>query len=157
MSMATLAVIVLVFIVLSGIMAAVDAAILSVTRPEVHELLLHGERGANALRLVKEDLTRGVIVIVIATNAVNVLGPIVASQFALHELGPRSLPMLTAVLTVGSILFAEIIPKALGNRYAPEIGRIAAPVLRLSQHILFPFVLCFEWISRGFTKGTLRW
>ena len=45
------------------------------------------------------------------------------------------------MLTLGSIVFSEIIPKAIGTRYAPAISRLAAPAIRSLQFILHPVVV----------------
>ena len=77
---------IVVFLGLSGLMAAIDAAVLSVTRPEVDELILQRKWGARRLRRVKEQITQSVVVIVILTNTINVLGPILVSQCAVAKL-----------------------------------------------------------------------
>lgn len=142
------------FILLSGLMAAVDAALLSVTTPEIEELIHDGKTGAVRLRTVKQHLTRAVVVIVILTNTINVLGPILVSREAFARFGPESLGIVTAVLTLGTILFSEIIPKAIGTHYAPLIGRMAAAPLMGIGLVLTPLVLPLAWLSRLFTRGT---
>ena len=154
--MATLTLIIAAYLILSGVMAAVDAALLSITGPEVHELVLHRKRGSKALKTVKEELTRAMIVVVIVTNTVNVLGPIVVGQQTVATFGIAALGVVTAILTLGTIVVSEIVPKAVGTRYAPEIGRIAAvPILAL-QLILYPIVMSLEWLSRLFARGRRR-
>lgn len=142
------------FILLSGLMAAVDAAVLSVTRPEIEEMVEQGWWGAKPLRLVKQRLTRAVVVIVIFTNTINVLGPILVSRKAFDMYGTGVLGTITVVLTLGTILFSEIIPKSLGSHYAPLISRMAALPLQAAVFLLYPLVVTLEWISRMFTVGT---
>lgn len=146
----------LLFLALSGLMAAVDAAVLSVTRPEVAELVLHRRRGSRQLWELKQQLTRAVVVIVIVTNTINILGPIVVSHLAYEEYGGRSLVIVTVVLSFGTIIFSEIIPKALGAHYAPTISRWVAPVIRGLQFALYPLVLVLERLSAMFTFGARR-
>ena len=43
---------------LSGLMAAVDAAVLSVTRPEIEVLIQGSKWGSRRLSLVKQEITR---------------------------------------------------------------------------------------------------
>ena len=145
-----------VFIVLSGLMAAVDAAVLSVTSPEVHELVLQRRRGAQALRAIKGELTRAVVVIVVLTNAINVLGPIIVSRQAVDVYGAHVLVVVMVALTLGTIVFSEIIPKAIGARYAPGISRIAASPIRMLQRMMLPLVLSLEWLSSLFASGSRR-
>lgn len=154
--MTILILLIVTFVALSGLMAAVDAALLSVTMPEVHELVLKEKRGAQALRSLKSKLTRAVVVIVILTNTINVLGPIVVSQHAVSTFGHGVLGVVTVVLAIGTIVFSEIIPKAVGTHYAPTIGRLAAFPVRVLQTLFYPLVFVLEGLSRFFTSGQRR-
>ncbi len=145
---------VVVFLALSGLMAAVDAAVLSVTRPEIDVMMQKSQWGSRRLSVVKHEITRSVVVIVIATNTINVLGPILVSRQAFDTLGDSSIVIITAILTVGTIVFSEIVPKALGTHYAPLIARISAPFILMGRTVLYPLVVVFSWLSSQFTKGT---
>ena len=81
--MAGLALYIVVFIALSGLMAMMDAAVLSVSRGEVEEMVLKKKWGAIALRAIQERLTRAVVIIVLITNTINILGPILAGKKAI--------------------------------------------------------------------------
>lgn len=152
--MTTLILYALVFLLLSGLMAAADAAVLSVTRPEIEELIHHGRSGARHLRDVKQHLARSVVVIVILTNTINVLGPIVVSHAAVNRFGPEALVAVTATLTIGTIVFSEILPKAIGAHYAPLLGRLAARPLQVVGFAMAPLVTGLAWLSGRFTQGT---
>ena len=145
-----------IFLALSGIMAAVDAAVLSVTRPEIEVLVQNRKTGANKLRTIKHEFARTVVVIVIATNTINVLGPVLVSQLASESYGHRGIAVITVVLTLGTIAFSEIIPKAIGSHYAPLIARFSAPAIVVGRLVLYPLVVVFEWLSKLFTRGTRR-
>ena len=132
-------------------MAAIDAALLSITRPEVYELAQQGKQGARALVAVRDQRTRAMIVIV--TNSVNVLGPVLISQQTVARFGVGALTAVTVVLTLGTIIASEIIPKAIGTRYAPLISRLAAVPIQLLQWVLAPIVISLEWLSQLFASG----
>ena len=135
------------FILFSGLMATVEAAILSVTRPEIDELQRTGKPGAHQLLVIKEKLARSLAVLVIITNLINVAGPIVVSQLAVQSLGPESLVPLTLLLAVGTIVFSEVIPKSLGAHYAPTTARLAAPAIRILGAFLYPLTASLAWLS----------
>ncbi len=113
--MVVLAVLVIAFLALSGLAAAVDAAVLSVSRPEVEVLVEQRKSGARRLRSVKQQLTQSVVVIVIVTNTINVLGPILVSREAQTLYGVEGIAAITVVLALGTMVFSEIIPKSLGR------------------------------------------
>lgn len=145
---------ILAFLALSGLMAAVDAALLSVTRPEIEVLIQNEKWGSRRLSQAKQEIARSVVVIVILTNTINVLGPILVSQRAFDLFGTEGIAVITVVLTLGTIIFSEIVPKALGAHYAPLIARISAPAILLGRYLLYPLVVAFAWLSSQFTKGT---
>ncbi|WP_161604628.1 CNNM domain-containing protein [Roseiconus nitratireducens] len=152
--MLLLLLLIIAFLALSGLMAAVDAAVLSVTRPEIDVLVRDGRWGARRLSRVKREIVKSVVVIVILTNTINVLGPILVSQEAYSLYGAKSVAAITVVLTFGTIVFSEIIPKALGAHYAPRIARLAAPGILAGRYLMYPLVIVFAWLSEQFTRGT---
>ncbi|GAB4158006.1 MAG: hemolysin family protein [Planctomycetaceae bacterium] len=141
------------FIALSGLMAAVDAALLSVTQPEIDELIHRGKPGATQLKQAKRELTRSVAVIVILTNLINVLGPILVSQQAFDIYGPTAFLPITIILTLGTIVFSEVIPKALGAHYAPRIARWSAPAIRFFGLVMYPLGVALAWLSDKMMHG----
>ncbi|UUO07504.1 hemolysin family protein [Blastopirellula sp. J2-11] len=141
------------FILLSGVAALVDAAILSVSRSEVEEMVMKKLPGAIPLQAVKNRVTRAVVVVVILTNTINVLGPVLAGSKAVELYGDTVIGIVTAILTFGTIIFSEIIPKSLATHYAPLISRIAAPPILALIYVLYPIVLPLDWLSRQFQSG----
>ena len=59
---------VIVFVLLSGLMALIEAAILSISRGEIEELVLHKVWGARTLRAITQQLPRTVVVLVLFTG-----------------------------------------------------------------------------------------
>ncbi len=151
--MLSLVVLIFFFVVCSGVMAMVDAALLSVTYAEAEEMVIQGLWGARALRTLVRRLTRPVIVIVIATSFVNILGPILIGQEAVALFGSTVIGIITAVLAVLTILFSEIIPKAIGTHYAPTVARWVAPLVLSIIIALYPLILALEALVSLFKVG----
>ena len=141
------------FILVSGFFAMIDAAILSVGPAEIEEMIAKKCRGAVALKKLLKHTTRAIIVIVILTNVTNILGPILAGRKAEALFGSSAIGFITAILTFTTIIFSEIIPKALGAHHAPSISRIAAPFLRILIIVLFPIVWLLEALAHVFKSG----
>lgn len=144
---------VVVFLFLSGLLAMVDAAALSVTHAECEELVLQKKPGALWLRRVKQNITQAVVVIVMVTNTINILGPILVGQIAVEQYDSSVIGVITAVLTFGTIIFSEIIPKSLGTHYAPVIARYSAPAIVWLSWGLYPLVFLLEKIAAFFQRG----
>ncbi len=147
---------IILFLALSGMMAAIDAAVLSVSRPEVEVLVQGGKWGARRLRRVKQEITQSLVVIVIITNTINVLGPILVSRQAFNLQGGQGIALVTVVLAMGTIIFSEIVPKSLGAHYSPLIARASAPAILVLRLLLYPLVIALSWLTRLFTKGTRK-
>ncbi len=141
------------FILLSGLLAFVDAAILSVTRAEAEELVSRKAWGATSLKAVNRRITRAVIVLVIFTNVINILGPILVGQIAVELYGSTVIGVVTAILTFATIVFSEVIPKSLGAHYAPFVGRMVAPFILGAAYVLFPVVWLLEKLVNLFKEG----
>ncbi len=146
-------ILILIFVALSGLLAMVDAAILSVTQAEAEEAAARKLYGGAALSALLRGQMRAVIVLVILTNTVNILGPILIGVRATYLLGNQIIGFLTAVLTALTILFSEIIPKAVGTHHAPLVARYSAPVIYAATLLFHPIVLAIEWIVRPFRRG----
>ena len=151
--MLAIAIYILVFLFLSGLLAMVDAAALSVTHAETEELVLQQKPGALWLRRVKQNITQAVVVIVMVTNTINILGPILVGQKAVEIYDNSAIGVITAVLTFGTIIFSEIIPKSLGTHYAPLIARYSAPAIVGLSWALYPIVVVLERIAAFFQRG----
>jgi len=141
------------FLVLSGLLAMADAAILSVSYGEVEEMAVQKKWGAQPLKLVTRRLTRSVVVLVILTSIVNIAGPILVGERAVQVYGSSMIGIITAVLTFGTIILSEIIPKAIGTHYAPTVSRAVAPVILLIIYALFPLVIALEKLAGLFKVG----
>ena len=154
--MLEVAIYILIFVALSGLMAMVDAAVLSVSRAEVEEMVHRNKPGAVALRAIVDRLPRAVVIIVLLTNTINILGPILAGKKAVEVYGDTVIGIVTAILTFATIIFSEIIPKSIGAFYAPIISRIAAPIVLALIYALYPIVVALAWVSRLFQSGERR-
>ena len=151
-----LVVFIVTFIVLSGLVAMIDAAVLSVSNAETEEMVVKKLWGSLPLQKITRRLTRALVVIVIVTNSINILGPILVGQSAVATYGPGAIGWVTVVLTLGTIVFSEIIPKSVGAHYAPQISRFASwPILALT-YALYPLVLSLDAFSQLFRKGKRR-
>ncbi|MDD5055397.1 MAG: hemolysin family protein [Candidatus Peribacteraceae bacterium] len=141
------------FVLVSGLFAMIDAAILSVNHAEVEVLIAKKRWGARSLRRLLRHSTRAIIVIVIFTNMTNILGPILVGLKSEALFGSHVIGIVTAVLTLLTIVFSEIIPKSIGSHHAPRIARLSAPFLRIATILLYPLVIVLERISLPFRSG----
>lgn len=151
--MSALVVTVLVVLIGSGLCSGSEAALLSVPEVRARQLAEEGSRSARALLAIKVDIARPISAIVVLNNVFNIVGSIMVGRVATVVFGPSWVGVVSGVLTFLIILFAEILPKTLGERYAWRVGLwIAVPVRGLTV-VLTPVVVLFETLMRPLTRG----
>ena len=145
----------LVLIVLCGsaICSSSEAALFSVSPIKVRQLAQSRNPSALALLAIREKMNRPIATLVILNNVFNIIGSIVIGSTAATLLGDTWLGLFSAFLTFLIIIFGEIIPKTLGERYAESLALlIAVPVTWLT--LLFtPLVWMMEKVTAPFTQG----
>ena len=144
-----------VLIVLAGsaLCAATETAILSVSRIRVRQLAQSKKPAALALFSIRQRINRPIATIVILNNIFNIVGSIVIGSLAAREWGDAQLGIFSAILTFLIIVFGEIVPKTLGERFAERIALILAMPVRFITVIFIPLVWLVERVTLPFTKG----
>jgi CBS domain containing-hemolysin-like protein len=151
--MLQLIVAVLIVLLASGFCSGSEAALLSIPVVKAQRLAQSGKSTALALLSIRDSMSRPIATIVILNNIANIVGSILVGGIATNVLGNRWLGLFSAILTFLVIIFSEIIPKTLGERYAERIALLVArPVLGLT-YLLSPLVWSIEKITVPITKG----
>jgi len=138
-------------LLLSGLTSMVEAAIFSVPLTRVHLAHDQKRRGSNRLRRIKTDIQRPVAALVILNNCINIGGSIFVGFLASEEFG-KNIAVFSAALTFLVIIFAEIIPKTIGERFCDGIALAAAPPLLVVTALLSPLIWIIEKITRPFAR-----
>ncbi len=137
----------------SAICSGSEAALFSVRLVKVRRMAQSKRPEALALLSIRERMNRPIATIVILNNIANIVGTIVVGFIAREVLGSQWLGLVSGILTFLVILFSEIIPKTLGDRYSDQIALvIARPVAGLTR-ILTPLIWCIEKITNPLTAG----
>ena len=151
--MLTLVIAIAVVLLSSAICSGSEAALFSVRLVKVRRLAQSKRPNALALLSIREQMNRPIATIVILNNIANIVGTIVVGFIATDVLGKQWLGVVSGILTFLVILFSEIIPKTLGERYSDQISLvIARPVAGLTR-ILTPLIWCIEKITNPLTAG----
>ncbi len=144
-----------VLIVLTGsaLCSSTEAALFSVPLVRVRQLGETRKPAALALLKIRQKMSRPIATIVILNNIANIVGSIVVGDIATQVLGSQWLGLVSGLLTFLVIIFAEIIPKTLGERYAEWIGLLVARPVLLLTRIFTPLVWCIEKLIAPITRG----
>lgn len=125
-----------------------EAALFSVPLSKAKALVARRKPGARALLAIKEDMSYPIGTVVIVNNIATIVGASALGIIAHQVFGEFGLSVFVAVFTLAVIIFAEIIPKTIGESYAAVIAPlVAVPVLWL-MHIIKPFLWLVSQISK---------
>lgn len=154
--MLTILCFVLLLLFLSGLTSMTEAAFFSVPLSRVHLAVEQKKRWATSLLRIKESLEQPIATIVILNNAINIAGSMLIGQMVATELGTDEdaklwLGVFSACMTFLVIIFAEIVPKTIGERFSESIALMASTPTLLLTRIFAPILWLIGWITQPFT------
>lgn len=147
-----------IFVVILGsaLCSSIETALFSVSTLRVRQLAQSNNPSAVALLAIRENMNRPIATVVILNNTFNIIGSIITGSVATQVLGSQWLGIFSAALTFLIIIFGEIIPKTLGERYCEAIAMLAAiPITGLSI-VFTPLVWVLENVTAPFSQGKKR-
>jgi len=135
----------------SFICSILEAVLLSTTRGHVAVLESRGSRTANHWLKFKDDPERPLTAILTLNTIAHTVGALgVGSQVESLDSGNYTMAIASALLTIGVLLFSEILPKTLGTLYWKQLCRPSAYVLQGLILILIWIVVPIEYLRRIF-------
>jgi CBS domain containing-hemolysin-like protein len=153
--MVDLVLLVIALLVTSGLTSMSEAALFSVSLSRIYLARNESRLGAKRLLAIKKNMQRPVSALVILNNIINIFGSIFVGGVARDVFDSSGAGAFAAVLTFLVIVFAEIVPKTIGERYGLSIALTAAPMLTALTRALWPVIWLTERITRPFS-GTSR-
>lgn len=152
--MTQLSISIVVLIFFSGILACIEAALFSVSPIKVNELAAAGSKSGKTLKKIKDNLQKPIAAIVILTNLVNIVGSIFVGGLAANHFGSQWVGLFSGILTFLIIIFAEIIPKNLGEFHCLKISTMIAIPVDILARVLTPAIFLIHFITRPFLPGS---
>lgn len=155
--MIQLAIVALLIITGSAICSGTEAALLSVPLLRVRQLTQNrSSPAAIALLSIRQHISRPLATVVVMNNIFNIVGSILIGRLAAAVFESAGLGIFSAIMTFGIIIFGEILPKTLGERYAEPIALLMAIPVRGLTVIFTPIIWLLEHITAPMTKGAKR-
>ncbi len=155
--MIQLSIVVLIILSGSAICSGSEAALLSVPLLRVRQLTQNRPSpGAIALLSIRQHISRPLATIVVLNNIFNIVGSIVVGRLAAAKFDNTGLGIFSAAVTFAIIVFGEILPKTLGERYAEPIALLMAIPIRGVTFLFTPVIWLLEHITAPMTKGARR-
>jgi CBS domain containing-hemolysin-like protein len=151
--MLTLLLVVLVVLAGSSMCSMAETVLLSVPEIKVKQWAQSKKPAALALLAIKKKMNRPIATVVILNNIFNIVGSIIIGSLAAQFLGDAWLGVFSGILTFLIIIFAEILPKTLGQRHAENIALFLALPIQFLTVIFIPLVWLIERATTPFTQG----
>ncbi len=151
--MLTLLLVVIVVIIGSSFCALAETVLLSVSEIRVKQWAQSKKSAALVLLKIKKKMNRPIATIVILNNIFNIVGSIIIGSLAAQVLGDAWLGLFSGLLTFLIIIFGEILPKTVGQKYAENLALLLAFPVKYLTFILSPLVWLIEKITEPFTQG----
>lgn len=139
----------------SALCSGSEAALFSISPIKVRQLAESKAPAASVLQKIKENMSRPIATIVILNNIFNIVGSIVVGGLAADVLDSTLLGVFSGVLTLAVIIFAEIIPKSIGERYSDTIALVIARPVAWLTRMLFPLVWLVERMVAPITRSKI--
>ncbi|MFT6794681.1 MAG: CBS domain containing-hemolysin-like protein [Rubritalea sp.] len=155
--MTTLLIAALLVILISALCSGTEAALFSVPIMKVRQMadeqcdVTKRKLGTKSLLIIREKMSRPISMIVILNNIANIGGTTIVTLLAKEIYSSLLVGVISGSLTFMVIIFAEIIPKTIGEKHNLKISLfMAKPVLFLTK-ILTPLIWLVELLTRPFT------
>ena len=150
--MLALIIVVAIVILGSAICSGTETALLTISPIKVRQLAQTKKPTASALASIRLKINRPLATIVILNNIFNIVGSIFIGRLAAAQVGDW-FGVFSGVLTFLIIVFGEIVPKTLSQRYAEPICLFVAIPVKYLTVIFTPIVLLVEYATAPFTQG----
>ncbi|HIJ84293.1 MAG: protein of unknown function DUF21 [Magnetococcales bacterium] len=150
-------VVLLVLLLMSAFFSGSETALVSLSKVRLDALVREGRRGSRALRLLKQNPNRMLIVLLIGNNVVNIGASSIVTMLATDyfgNLGP-GIAIAVGLLTLIILIFGEIFPKTIAVNHATLISLTVAPILLFFSRAVSPLIWLLEyftsWLQSHFT------
>jgi CBS domain containing-hemolysin-like protein len=134
--------------------SSMEAALFSVTPLRVEQLLKQRLRGAERLKMNKDNIQDSIIALVFINNLANVAGSVLVGAIAAEVFSHFWIGIFTGFLTFAIIFFGEIIPKMIGERYADSYGRYTSGTVFAIRILFKPFIVMTRLFIRPLGGAT---
>lgn len=130
-----------------------ESVLLSMTPSYIADIKEDSPKKAHMLRQLKMDNVDQSLAAILTLNTIaNTLGSIGAGAQATIVFGSAWFGVFSALMTLGILTFAEIIPKTLGTVYWRQLSGLVAYFVRGIILLLYPLI----WLSERLTKLLVR-
>ncbi|KAB8027752.1 hemolysin family protein [Fluviispira multicolorata] len=131
----------------SAFFSMTETAATSISNLKAKHMYESGQKSSQVLKLWLNYPNRVLASLLIGNNLANIFASVFVDDIIREHFGSSSIFVVTAVMTIVIVLFAEIIPKTFAKANSVKIVIPALKVFKLFYYILLPVTLIMTFIS----------
>ncbi len=143
-------------ICVSFLCSILEAVILSATPLHIESLVAGKRAGAKLLYKRKEDIDTSVSAILTINTFAHTLGASGVGIEAAKIWGEEYMFVISFILTIGILLFSEIIPKTIGATYWRNLAISSSYIIHAMVFITYPIVIVTNYLTRVFKHQKVK-
>nr|ART38551.1 G81 [uncultured bacterium] len=136
-------------VLLSGLFAAAETAMLSLNRYRLRHLVRAGHAGARRADALLRRPDRFISLVQLGNNFCDILASSAATLIALQLWGEEAIAIAAGLLTIFALIFGEVAPKTLAARHPEQVAFPAAYALSALMAVLLPIVMSVNVVANG--------
>ena len=145
-----------ILIVLSGFLSGSETALTATSKPRILLKLKKGEKKANFVLKILDNLDDVISALLVTSNMVNILASSLATAVLYEVFGVSGIFYATIIMTILIVVFAEILPKTYSlNRPTRTSIKVGGIIFYLSK-ILYPLIYTINLIVKKVILGNLK-
>ncbi len=140
-----------ILLLLSGIFAASETALYTISKTKARHLAKTPGRANQLIFKMKQDQQNLLTTILIANDLVNIGASALATSMIIESFSGYvgcAVGIATGIMTFLILVFGEIFPKTLATQYNVEVARVMIFPLYWLSHLLYPAVWFLNFIPR---------
>ena len=135
---------------LSWFFSWAEIALVSLSHAQVRSMVRKKLYSCKTIEKLKSEPNKLLITILIWNNLVNIAASMITAIWANSHFWSKSLWVVTWILTLAILIFWEILPKSLAQRYSNKFASLVAKPMMLLYYIFYPFTLILEQFIKIF-------
>lgn len=139
-------------LLLSSFFSSAETAFTTVSRIRMRTLAESGNKKAERVLTITDDMHQMLSAILIGNNIVNLSASSIATALAIKLFGSMGAGIATGILTLLILIFGEISPKTIATVHADKIALAYASVIYGLMRLLNPVIFIINHLSMGFLK-----
>lgn len=143
-------VIIIVLLIMSAFFSSSETALTMASKIRLKTLADEGNKRAKTALKVLEDYGKMLTAILIGNNIVNIAASSLATIFATRI--SLSVGVVTAILTVAILIFAEIVPKNISTVKSESLALAFAGIINVLMIFLTPVIFLVDVFAKGIIK-----